>query len=294
MGYIKIKNLYKDQTILLFKHCYAMEKIHGTSARITWHGLDGNLTFSSGGAKHETFVSIFDTFTLHEKFKELGHDNVVIYGEAYGGKMRRMSESYGKELKFAVFEVKVGDFWLSVPNAADVAGKLGLEFVHYAEVSTNLDELNHQRDADSVQAVRNGIGEGKMREGVVLRPLQEFVDLNGNRIIAKHKRDDFKETRTPREVSPEKQAVLAGASDIAMEWVTDMRLRHVLDKFPDVSMKQTRDVIAAMIEDVQREGEGEIADSSSIAVQKAIGKRTAILLKAYLAAQLQDNKGEER
>ena len=29
MGYKKINNLYKDQTILSFKECYAMEKVHG-------------------------------------------------------------------------------------------------------------------------------------------------------------------------------------------------------------------------------------------------------------------------
>lgn len=29
MGYLKINNLYKEQTILLFKECYALEKIHG-------------------------------------------------------------------------------------------------------------------------------------------------------------------------------------------------------------------------------------------------------------------------
>ena len=30
MGYMHIDNLYKDQRILQFKECYALEKIHGT------------------------------------------------------------------------------------------------------------------------------------------------------------------------------------------------------------------------------------------------------------------------
>ncbi len=29
MGYMHIDNLYKDQTILMFRECYALEKIHG-------------------------------------------------------------------------------------------------------------------------------------------------------------------------------------------------------------------------------------------------------------------------
>lgn len=34
MGYMHIDNLYKDARVLSFKHVYALEKIHGTSAHI--------------------------------------------------------------------------------------------------------------------------------------------------------------------------------------------------------------------------------------------------------------------
>lgn len=288
MSYQSIPNLYKDQDILLFKRCYAMEKIHGTSANIKYKrvGDKATVTYSSGGAKRERFVSIFDCDALADAFFALGHADVRVYGEAYGGKMQRMSETYGKELKFVVFEVKIGDCWLDVPNAADVAEKLGLEFVHFVEIPTNMDEIDHWRDADSVQAVRNGMGEGKMREGVVLRPLIEVTKNNGDRIVAKHKRDDFKETRTPREVSPEKQKVLKEADDIALEWVTDRRLEHVLDAFPDADMSHTGAIIKAMIEDVLREGEGELVESP--AAKKAIGTRTVKLFKAYLQMVLKE------
>ena len=36
MGYMHIDNLYKNVTIMLFKEAYVLEKIHGTSAHITW------------------------------------------------------------------------------------------------------------------------------------------------------------------------------------------------------------------------------------------------------------------
>ena len=32
MAYMHIENLYRNQNILLFKQCYCLEKIHGTSA----------------------------------------------------------------------------------------------------------------------------------------------------------------------------------------------------------------------------------------------------------------------
>ena len=47
MGYAHIDNLYKEQTILMFRECYALEKIHGTSAHISWKGKQ--LWLSSGG-----------------------------------------------------------------------------------------------------------------------------------------------------------------------------------------------------------------------------------------------------
>ena len=120
------------------------------------------------------------------------------------------------QLRFVAFEVQVGDAWLSVPNAHDVAAKLGLEFVHYVKVSTDLAALDAERDAPSEQARRNGIEGDQPREGVVLRPLTEHFDHRGDRIICKHKRDEERETRTPRQVvDPDKQAVLSKASDIA-------------------------------------------------------------------------------
>src|SRR3990167_1592959 len=104
MGYMHIENLYKNQEILMFKQCYAMEKIHGTSAHIAYK--DGNVTYFSGGEKHSNFITLFDNNFLLEKFKESGVGDKVIYGEAYGGKCQGMSATYDKELRFVAFDVK--------------------------------------------------------------------------------------------------------------------------------------------------------------------------------------------
>lgn len=278
-----INNLYKDQRILAFRECYAMEKIHGTSAHIRWSG--GELHFSSGGEKHERFVSLFNRDTLAANFLGIGHDPVIVYGEAYGGKQQGQSKRYGTELRFVAFEVQVGESFLQVEQAADFVSKLGLEFVHYVKVSTDLAALDAERDAPSEQAKRNGIVEPQTREGVVLRPLYEVRDNRGERVMAKHKRDDERETKTPRAVvDPAKLQVLQAAEAIAEEWVTPTRLAHVLDKLGDVNIEQTRDVIAAMTEDVLREGAGEVVDSRE--ARAAIGKKTAGLFKARLSSAL--------
>jgi len=281
MGYLHIDNLYKNTEILLFKECYAMEKIHGSSAHLQWK--DNKIIFFSGGEKHETFKKIFDEEFLEIKFKELFENiNVTIFGEVYGGKCQGMSETYGKEMKFIVFDVKVGDNWLDVPNAENVAKKFNLEFVDYVKVKTDLKLLNAERDKDSTQAIRNGCGEGKLREGVVLRPLIEVTKNNGSRIIVKHKRDEFLETKTKREVNPEQLKILEDAKAIAEEWVTPMRLNHVLDKLGNpTEIEKTGIVIKAMIEDVTREAKGEIKESKQS--MQFIGKKTAELYKGRIS-----------
>lgn len=287
MGYLHIDNLYKDQTILLFKHCYALEKIHGTSTHIRWKVDTKEVSFFSGGEEHKKFASLFNIELLKEKFSELfPTSNAIVYGEAYGGKQQGMSATYGKELKFIAFDVKVGDLWLNVPNAEQVCTSLELEFVDYEQIPTYLDRINAQRDRDSVQAIRNGCGEGKKREGVVLRPLIEVTLNNGSRVISKHKRDEFIETKTPRTVSPEEFKAMEDAKAIVEEWVTEMRLSHVLDKLPKgINVESTKLVIDAMVEDVYREAKGEIVESRELT--KLIGSRAATMFKTRLQKVLE-------
>lgn len=286
MGYLHIENLYKNQTILLFKECYAMEKIHGTSAHVSWRFEQKKVHFFAGGESHEKFLALFDQGFLKTKFQEVFPDtDVVIFGEAYGGKQQGMSHTYGKDLKFIGFDVKVGEVWLNVPNAEDVCRQFNIEFVFYQKIDVTLENLTFVRDAPSVQAHRNLGLTDKKREGVVLRPLIEMRLNNGERVICKYKPDEFGETKTKREVSPEQLKILSDAKEIAEEWVTNMRLEHVLQKFPvDVNMESMGDIIKAMLEDVYREAKGEIVESKEVG--KAISGKTVQLFKQKLQSKL--------
>jgi len=295
MGYLHIPNLYKQQEILEFRRCFALEKIHGTSAHVAWR--DGALKFFSGGESYDRFVALFDAEALTGAFRErYATMACTVYGEAYGGKQQGMSPTYGPNLKFVAFDVKVegekGTSWLPVPHAAGVCQGLGLEFVDYALVSTDMDAINAERDKPSTQAVRNGIAEPKIREGVVLRPVYEVTDWRGDRIIAKHKRAEFAERGRPNvEMDPSRREKLAGAEAIATEWVTPMRLEHVIDGVlasrddKTVDMKDIPLVIKAMVEDVSREAAGEIEDNEP--ARKAISTRAVQLFKQSVMATLE-------
>lgn len=290
MSYMKIHNLYKARDILLFRECYAMEKVHGTSTWISWRiDKKPHLSFFSGGVKHANFIALFNQEELTKRFTELGREKVRIVGEGYGGKCQGMKETYGPDLSFIAFEVQIGNYWLSVPDAEKIVNSLGLEFIPYKLIPTTLEAIDTERDADSIVAIRRGTGEGKKREGVVLRPPIELRKNNNERIIAKHKRDDFRETKTPRNISAEKLERLTKGDDIAKEWVVEQRLQHVLSALflggtePDIS--DTGKVIKAMTEDIKAESEGEIEWSKEAV--KAINARTAKMFKQRLKEKKQ-------
>jgi len=288
MGYKKIENLYKNQTILGFKECFAMEKVHGTSAHISYTAETEKITYYSGGSSHMLFIELFNHEELLAKFKEKMHDKVIIYGEAYGGKCQGMSKYYGKNLQFVAFEVKVGDIWLRVPSAKDYCLFLNIPFMPYEQIPCTIEAIDKERDRDSVIGKLRTGKDGIIREGVVLRPISEFIHQGdkGGVIRVKHKRDEFKETtRTRKVIDPEQQLVLTKANDIAEEWVTEMRLVHVLDKLPNVvDMTSTKLVMDAMIEDILIEAKDEIVESKE--ANKAICNRTARLLKQYFVDKL--------
>jgi len=285
MGYMKIPNLYKDQTILEFKKVWVTEKIHGTSAWITYK--DGQLMFHSGGAKHDIFVALFDKEKLKSKLNEIfGDGTVKIHGEHYGGKIQKMSKTYGKDNRFTAFDIKVGDVFLSFDKVLNICEQLEIEVVHGEIVDCEVEILNKHRDLPSVQAKRCGIDEDKEREGIVIRPLTEYTLNNGNRVIAKHKGENFRETSTQREISPEKLKILKDAEAIAEEWVTHMRLMHVLDKVEEPSIEKTGLIIKEMINDIDIEAKDEVEMTPE--AKKQIGKRTAYLFKEYLQKELEE------
>ena len=290
MSYMHINNLYKQRDILLFKECYAMEKIHGSSFHIRFnptvsvYDINNDISFFAGGNKEENFRNMFDVDSLIEKFKSLNSLHAItIFGEGYGGKMQGMSKTYGATLKFIAFEVKIGERWLCVPEAENIARQLGIEFVHYRKIPATVEAIDAEILLDSVQAFRNEMGEGHKREGVVLRPLIELTKNNDDRIIAKHKREDFQETKTkrPLNIDPEKLKILEEADKIAEEWVTPTRLEHILQNAEYLpaphDITQCGNVAHLMVEDVLREASKEIVDSKE--ARKAIAKKGIELFK---------------
>lgn len=291
MGYLKIPNLYKQKDILMFKQAYALEKVHGTSAYIGHDVEKDKLIIYAGGCKYKQFTDIFDLDKILDNFranaKEHGYKKAIVFGEAFGGKMQGMSKTYGEQLKFIAFEVKIDKFWLSVPQAEMAATGLGFDFVPYRLINTTEEEINNEMMRDSEVAIRYGMGEGKLREGIVLRPPKELTFNNGERIIAKHKRPEFAERRnTPKFTDPAELKKLDDANAIADEWVTPGRLMNAKSKFKeeDWVMENMGNIIKYVYEDILVEAGDEIGDDKFL--RKAVGKRVVNIFKKTMEDNL--------
>jgi hypothetical protein len=263
----------------MFKECYVSEKIHGTSAHIRWD--NGNLHFFSGGSSQAIFISLFDQKALTDMAHSIDVPKWVIYGEAYGGKCQGMRNTYGNDLKFVAFEAKIGDMWLDTHKAKKFVDTFGLDFVWYTKCDTHIDTLNKYRDQPSKQAEKVGMGSDKKSEGIVIRPLLEMTKNDGGRIMAKHKAEEFGETKTPRVVTDQELRILTQINEIVEEWVTENRLSNILSHIEkELEIQDIPVLMNLMIEDVLREGEGELVKSRELT--KAISREVAMMVKRRL------------
>lgn len=168
------------------------EKIDGTNIRIHWDGH----RVAIGGRTDKAQVPTHLKAVLDEMFggeineqvfeEHFGSKDVTLYGEGYGVKIQS-GGNYRPDVSFILFDVQVGDIWLSRENVEDVARYFGIDVVPVIMRGTIKEAIRYvqQRPAST-------IGTAKM-EGLVGRPAVEMLTANGNRVIVKVKVRDFEE-----------------------------------------------------------------------------------------------------
>jgi ATP-dependent RNA circularization protein (DNA/RNA ligase family) len=167
------------------------EKIDGTNIRVIWK--DGKLNF--GGKTNNAQIHADLVKWLYEHITPLALTaafppdvtDVVIYGEGYGPGIQKGGGLYADEKKLIVFDVRVGDWWLSDENMRDVAAKLGLDAVPLIGEMT-LTEATEKVRAGFPSALNGGKAQA---EGMVGRPCEALFDKKGSRLIVKLKTKDF-------------------------------------------------------------------------------------------------------
>ncbi len=176
---------------------YFTEKIHGTNTRVLW---DGNVsTLRYGGRSEDTQIPVFllkkiqDIFEpLRDKLTSMFDSPVTFYGEGFGAKIQKGGGNYIKDdVDFALFDVLVQspdgltNWWLERKNVEDIASKLGLTIVPIVGTGTLTTAI-----ALAKAGIRSHWGDFEA-EGIVVKPVVELCERNGERVIGKIKTKDF-------------------------------------------------------------------------------------------------------
>ena len=144
MGYLHIDNLYKAQEILTFRQCYALEKIHGTSAHVAWK--QGRVLFFSGGVAQKSFEELFDSAYLAVRFRErFTDDDTVTIFSAQSQRPHAIASRVG-----AVVSLAYGS------SGAAYLGALPDEEVKRIVNAAPAEAWKHQKRETVLQRVRDG------------------------------------------------------------------------------------------------------------------------------------------
>jgi len=168
------------------------EKIDGTNIRVEWDGHKVRFGGRTDNAQIPTILLDYlqDTFT-EEILEQVFHDTeVVLFGEGFGRKIQNggsYMDSLTGHVAFALFDVKIGSFWLEDDSVNEIATNLGILTVP----STGFDTLH-----DRIQALRNqeffsAFNPSLVAEGMVGKPVVQLFDRQGHRIMVKLKYKDL-------------------------------------------------------------------------------------------------------
>jgi len=165
------------------------EKIDGTNIRVMWDGH--NLTF--GGKTDNAQIPAFllaklREFTI-EKFQNIWAEesiDVCLYGEGFGARIQKGGGKYNpRGVDFALFDVKIGEWWLEQHNIIDIADKMRIQIVPYIGKGTLYDAVELAKSG-----YKSSFGDF-LAEGIVVRPIVSLFTRSNQRIIGKIKFKDF-------------------------------------------------------------------------------------------------------
>jgi RNA ligase (TIGR02306 family) len=159
------------------------EKIDGMQARYMWDGnrfWAGSKSLWRKASPNSPWWQMLER-TPHLKDFLRDHKHLVVYGEIYGSGVQ--DETYGlkngdKCLK--LFDMFEGGKYMSPTFAMSLADENCIPWVPVL-ATTQFHPEEHLKMADGLSS----LGNGSIREGIVIRPLDGRVDGHGNRVVLK-------------------------------------------------------------------------------------------------------------
>jgi len=173
------------------------EKVDGTNIRVRINHYEEEEPIAFQGKTDRAQIPTFLLSSLEELFKsgkalEVFDGPVCLYGEGYGPKIQKGGGNYRRDPSFVLFDIRVGNWWLTRESVEEIGGELGLDVVPVIGEGT----LH-----DMVELTRQGFNSqwgDFVAEGIVARPKIELCGRDGKRIITKIKYKDFPIEGGPR------------------------------------------------------------------------------------------------
>lgn len=180
------------------KHWLVTEKIDGTNVRVLYE-QSKPLEFKGRTEKAEmpTFLleklkAMFPVDKVHEQFKDA--EQVCLYGEGYGPRINKggIYREADAGVSFRLIDVWINGWWLKWEDVLSTAWSLGIKTVPTFGV-VGLQTAIELVQANSVVA-KDERGDSKLpAEGVVARSYPLVLFRNGNPLVWKLKKRDYKE-----------------------------------------------------------------------------------------------------
>ena len=193
----KFTNEFYNQNVELLKnHSWVFtEKIDGTNFRICW---DGHKLTYAGRTDNATFsdeqIEFIQNQLVNEEkeimFEQAFQDKeVIVFGELYGYKILNGGiYTDGKGLAFKVFDVLINDIYLTYESTKILCEQLNYDIVPVVLEGTIADGINYVKN-NTISTFSKAT-----LEGLVGKPIGDFRDRLGKRIVVKIKKRDLDKT----------------------------------------------------------------------------------------------------
>ena len=132
-----LRNEYRNPAVELLKDCEweFTEKIDGTNVRVVWDGHKVSFYGRTDRAELpkrlvEALEVAFGGEVNEQIFEEhFGETEVILYGEGYGAKIQKGGGDYRSDNAFILFDVQIGDLFLTRDNVVEIARYFGVDVV---------------------------------------------------------------------------------------------------------------------------------------------------------------------
>jgi|SRR5580765_1060954 len=182
----------KDETVIL------TEKIHGCNSRVGV--VEGEFMAGSHAVRRKRPED--DNFSTNLYWYPLSlspvrdllenltgqHKQVILFGEIYGNRLQTLDYGHKDTLGYRVFDILIDGHYLDWPDFTLLCSQYNIETVPVvASLPFSLDIIKKHSEGNTLLMEDNA----HIREGVVVKPLQERRDPKLGRVILKYVGDQY-------------------------------------------------------------------------------------------------------